>query len=112
MRPLTRVLAEDEAVRILSLELQLSHIDDPSDAIDPRFPTLHFVGISEGGSPHESKVRGKVEMMSCKNCKWSLVSNYDGEDRWSSIGVQVGRQRGGVVYGNWSVLLLFVDDPR
>jgi len=99
-----------EAVRLLSVDLQITSVDE-----DPHltgFPTLHFIGKSEGGRPHESKLRGSVSKMLDGNIRWDMVSSYGGEDRWSSVGVQVGGQQSGAgIYGVWTGVTHEIDDP-
>ncbi|KAG8901907.1 hypothetical protein FRB99_005010 [Tulasnella sp. 403] len=111
----TSVFEEDgfqEEVRVMDVELRITSIE-PRDAPASRTysetakrlnrPRIHFVGRSQGGRPHESKVVGFVECLESGDIRWHMVSSYGGEDRWSSEGVQVGgvgSARG--IIGTWS----------
>lgn len=104
----TSIFEEDdfhEAVRCLNVDVRISHVDpDPPSYCRAR-PKISFVGHSEylTGEDTARQMRGSVECMPSGAIKWNLVSIWDGEERWTSQGVQiggVGSARG--VIGSWS----------
>jgi len=61
---------------------------------------------------YRSKVRGTVKRMDCGNIRWSLLSSFEGIDRWSSEGVQIGGQQSGQgVHGIWTGCDHEIEDP-
>ncbi|KAG9037803.1 hypothetical protein FRB95_004090 [Tulasnella sp. JGI-2019a] len=94
-----------EAVRCLNVDVRISDIDpDPPSYCKAR-PKISFVGHSEYlvGEDTSRQMRGSVECMPSGVIRWNLVSIWDGEERWTSQGVQiggVGSARG--VIGSWS----------
>lgn len=94
-----------EAVRVLQLDLRIHSIEDPTTTtqVDPLRPTIHFTGTSKGGTPNESVVYGDVSITCTGDIRWQLISNYDGEDRWMSSGLQAGGTGSAIgVLGCWS----------
>ncbi|KAA1083112.1 hypothetical protein PGT21_025338 [Puccinia graminis f. sp. tritici] len=114
----------DEARRVMTLDLKVVSIGDPpeddhthpvplclrTDLIDR--PPIFFRGTLEFNVGAKSRllvgrgvplVRGCVSMTLDGEVRWSLVSTFNGVDRWSSEGIQVGgvRSKWGVI-GAWT----------
>ncbi|EJU03891.1 hypothetical protein DACRYDRAFT_115193 [Dacryopinax primogenitus] len=74
-------------------------------SLSEQYPTIYFSGsVRSSDAWHPtSHVHGRVEMGEDGTVFWKLTSNYDGQDRWVSEGVQIGgmKSRMGVL-GIWS----------
>ncbi|KAH9821505.1 hypothetical protein DFH28DRAFT_1119775 [Melampsora americana] len=108
----------NEAIRLMTLDLKVVSIGCKPDS-DPTHPTppclhtncrppIYFRGTSVSNSSTTlvhatSLVRGCVSETSDGEVRWSVVSTFEGGDRWSSEGIQVGgiRAKWGVV-GVWT----------
>lgn len=64
-----------EALRVLAVELTITSIDGASTPglVDPTRPTIHFTGVSRGGSPNESTLHGYVSVTPNGDIRWHLV---------------------------------------
>lgn len=64
-----------EEFRVLYMNLTIESIDDPSTPglIDSTRPTIRFRGVSSGGAPNESSVRGTVSITESGDIRWHLV---------------------------------------
>lgn len=65
-----------EEFRVLSAEITIDTIDDPSapGLVDPSRPTIRFKGVSRGGVPDDSTVRGHVSITTSGEIRWHIVS--------------------------------------
>ncbi|KAG8884759.1 hypothetical protein FRB97_003279 [Tulasnella sp. 331] len=113
----TSIFEEDdfhEAVRCLNIDIRISHIDSNPPSYCKTRPKIFFMGHSEylTGEDPARQMRGTVECMPSGAIKWNLVSIWDGEERWTSQGIQiggVGSARG--VIGSWSGFEHNAGDP-
>ncbi|KZT56819.1 hypothetical protein CALCODRAFT_302360 [Calocera cornea HHB12733] len=69
------------------------------------YPPIYFSGTVQSSDTWHptSYVHGRVERAEDGTVYWKLTSNYDGQDRWVSEGVQVGGVGSNMgVFGIWS----------
>ncbi|KAL9101477.1 MAG: hypothetical protein Q9163_003272 [Psora crenata] len=80
-------LNTEEAIRLITMKLTITKVDQPRGGDWKGLPAVHFKGTSSSiipaWDPHAySKIRGEV--------RWTTWSIYQGEERWRSEGVQIG----------------------
>ncbi|PSN75125.1 hypothetical protein BS50DRAFT_671357 [Corynespora cassiicola Philippines] len=100
-------ITTEEAIRHILMRLIVSRIEPPGQFDNPDMPVVHFTGIARAidtsWDPNaNSRIRGTVRMTSEGEVRWTTVSVFYGEEKWSSEGVQVGgrgSKRG--VIGTW-----------
>lgn len=112
----------NEAIRLMTLDLEVVSIgckpdSDPTHPTPPclhatRRPPIYFRGTSVSNSSTTlvhatSLVRGCVSETSDGEVRWSVVSTFEGGDRWSSEGIQVGGVR-----AKWGVVGVWTDVNR
>ncbi|KZO92874.1 hypothetical protein CALVIDRAFT_540549 [Calocera viscosa TUFC12733] len=69
------------------------------------YPPIYFSGTVQSSDTWHptSYVHGRVERNEDGTVYWKLTSNYDGQDRWVSEGVQIGGMESKMgVFGIWS----------
>ncbi|PSS21933.1 hypothetical protein M430DRAFT_136661 [Amorphotheca resinae ATCC 22711] len=97
-----------EAVRLITMELHVTDIEEPGADDDQGMPVVSFKGKSKAmhttfDPDATSFVRGTVRTTKKGDVRWTTFSVYVGETRWSSEGVQVGGVRSSRgVLGFWS----------
>jgi hypothetical protein len=96
-----------EAIRLITLKIRVSAIEDAGPDDMPGTKVVHFVGISRSmhtsWDPNaNSRIRGTVRTTREGAIRWTSFSIYHGEERWRSEGVQIGGIRSGRgVLGTW-----------
>ncbi|KAJ5053998.1 uncharacterized protein L3040_000286 [Drepanopeziza brunnea f. sp. 'multigermtubi'] len=100
-------LQTTEAIRLISMELRVTHTEPPGPDDGQELPVVFFEGISRSlHSPRDvnanSNIKGCVRLTREGEVRWQSMSIYNGEERWRSEGIQVGgvgSARG--VLGHW-----------
>ncbi|GJF00321.1 hypothetical protein PsYK624_166060 [Phanerochaete sordida] len=90
----------------LNVHLKLARTEH--DPEHPTRPILHFTGESKTGTT----MAGYVCVTSDDNIRWHFESGQNGDNVWSSEGVQVGNVRSPFgVLGTWTTVTHDVGDP-
>lgn len=96
-----------EAIRLITLKIRVSAIEDAGPDEMPGTKVVHFIGTSRSmhtsWDPNaNSRIRGTVRTTREGAIRWTSFSIYHGEERWRSEGVQIGGIRSGRgVLGTW-----------
>ncbi|KAL2068986.1 hypothetical protein VTL71DRAFT_15324 [Oculimacula yallundae] len=96
-----------EAIRLISMELRVTHTEDPGPDDGQSHPVVYFEGVSrslhsEWDPNANSNIRGNVRMTKEGEVRWQSISVYNGEERWRSEGIQIGGiQSARGVLGHW-----------
>ncbi|TLS28254.1 hypothetical protein PpBr36_01288 [Pyricularia pennisetigena] len=99
-----------EAARLMMMKIHVTKIeklegrdeDKGSDAV-----VVHFSGFTEllhgfGSQNLSSTIKGNVRLTPDGEVRWSTISVFAGQERWSSEGIQIGGPKSAkCIIGNW-----------
>jgi len=100
-------ITTQEAIRLITMNLQIDRLEAPGKRDGQELPVVHFTGTSR--SMHQSwdpnansQLRGTVRLTPEGEVRWTTISLFDGEARWRSESIQIGGPRSarGVI-GTW-----------
>ncbi|PVH88883.1 hypothetical protein DL98DRAFT_445923 [Cadophora sp. DSE1049] len=100
-------LQTTEAIRLITMELKVTHSEPPGPDDGQEHPVVYFEGVSRSlhsawDANANSNIRGNVRMTKEGEVRWQSISVYNGEERWRSEGIQVGGiQSARGVLGHW-----------
>ncbi|KAL8693928.1 MAG: hypothetical protein Q9218_001342 [Villophora microphyllina] len=100
-------LDREEAIRFITMKLEVTSIEQPGPGDGQRLPVVHFKGRSMIALPPidpnaNSHIRGTVRLTPEDEVRWTTFSVFHGEERWRSEGIQLGGvQAARGVIGYW-----------
>ncbi|KAH6710998.1 F-box domain-containing protein [Leptodontidium sp. MPI-SDFR-AT-0119] len=100
-------LQTTEAIRLITMELRVTHSEPPGPDDGQSHPIVYFEGVSRSlhsawDANANSNIRGNVRITKEGEVRWQSISVYNGEERWRSEGIQIGGiQSARGVLGHW-----------
>ncbi|ELQ37673.1 hypothetical protein OOU_Y34scaffold00584g6 [Pyricularia oryzae Y34] len=104
------VVSVGEAARLMMMKIHVTKIEKLEGRDEDKGPdavVVHFAGFTEllhgfGSQNLSSTIKGKVRFTPDGEVRWTTISVFAGQERWSSEGIQIGGPKSAkCIVGNW-----------